>query len=129
MLIYRNKASGKYFIHIENLTDDEALFVLPIDDKDGKVRIKNLELNLFDEEPDEGEDEVLLERQLISEKQLEKYTQHREAVKTNVLNKMVEYVKSMTLLEKERIRKESGEAAEWLQLAEELIEQGWNEEK
>ncbi|MCK4984617.1 MAG: hypothetical protein KAS40_03805 [Desulfobacterales bacterium] len=73
MIIYKNKASGKYFIHIEDLEDNKALFVLP-DDKDGKVLIKDIKLDLFHDEPEEDDDEVLLKRQLVSKKQLEKYS-------------------------------------------------------
>jgi hypothetical protein len=73
MIIYKNKASGKYFIHIEDLEDNKALFVLP-DDKDGKVLIKDIKLDLFHDEPEEDDDEVLLKRQLVSKKQLGKYS-------------------------------------------------------
>jgi hypothetical protein len=75
MIIYKNKASGKYFIHLKDLDDKEALFVTPTYN-DGEVRIKNLEFNLFHEESEEDEDEILLERSLISEKQLEKSKQY-----------------------------------------------------
>jgi hypothetical protein len=128
MIIYRNRASGKYFIHIKDLTEDEALFVLPVDDKDGKSRIKSLELELFDEAPEEGEDKVLLEKRLISEKQLEKYKQHREAVETSLKDQIVEITKLMTSFEKDKIKKKGGIRAKVLELGEELIENGWDEE-
>ena len=129
MIIYRNKASGKYFIHIKDLTEDEALFVLPADDKDSKARIINLELDLFEEEPKEGEDKVFIENRLISEKQLEKYKQHQEAVETTLIGQLIEIIKQMPSYEKNKIRKKGGIKAKMLELGEELIEKGWDEEQ
>lgn len=128
MLIYKNKASEKYFIHIDDLTDNEALFVLPPDDKDGKVLIKNIEFHLFHEEPEEGEAEIFIDRQLISEKQLEKYKQYRLALAKKFANQAVAIFKDLPSYEKDRIKKEGGKRAEWLKFAEELIEQGWDED-
>jgi hypothetical protein len=127
MIIYKNKASGKYFIHLKDLDDNEALFVTPTYG-DGKVRIKNLEFNLFHEESEEDEDEIFLKRSLINEKQLEKFKQYNEDVETYKVGKIIAFFKRMPSYKKERIRKEGGEMAEVLKLVEELIGQGWDEE-
>jgi len=68
MSIYRNKSSGQPFIYIEDVDNGKALFVTP------EVKIKPLELKLFEElkEEDEG---YLLSHGLITKPQVDKYNE------------------------------------------------------
>jgi hypothetical protein len=66
MDIFKNKASGKYFIHIEDIETGEALFVTPM----GELRV--LELSLFESQEHVDEDS-LLRRGLITQLQVERY--------------------------------------------------------
>lgn len=47
MLIFRNKASGKCFVYVQDDEDSKALFILP------QGEAKSLKLDLF-ERPEEG---------------------------------------------------------------------------
>jgi hypothetical protein len=67
--VCRNKASGKHFIHIDDLSDNKVLLISP----DGVQTA--LIANLFDQPKDESID-YLLSRKLITEIQLEKYTEY-----------------------------------------------------
>jgi hypothetical protein len=66
MDIFKNKASGKYFIHIEDIENRQALFVTPM----GELKI--LELSLFKSQEPVDEDSFL-KRGLITQLQVEKY--------------------------------------------------------
>jgi hypothetical protein len=66
MDIFKNKASGKYFIHIEDIENGVALFVTPL----GEFKI--LELSLFESQEHVDEDS-LLGRGLITQLQVERY--------------------------------------------------------
>lgn len=66
MDIFKNKTSGKCFIHIEDAENGEALFVTPL----GELKI--LELNLFESQGSVGE-KSLLRRGLISQLQVERF--------------------------------------------------------
>lgn len=73
MEIYKNKSSGKFFIYIEDTdTDDGALFVSP------GCKVLHLQLNLFYDEPEEGDEDDFLSDGLISKTQLERYRQYNE---------------------------------------------------
>ena len=69
MDIYKNKASEKLFIHVEDVEDGRALFITP------QGALKTLNLNLFDylESMDE---EHCLRRKLITQLQVERYRQY-----------------------------------------------------
>jgi hypothetical protein len=67
--VCRNKASGKHFIHIDDLSDNKVLLISP----DGVQTA--LIANLFDQPKDESID-YLLPRKLITEIQLEKFTEY-----------------------------------------------------
>ncbi|MGD9307159.1 MAG: hypothetical protein PVF79_23045 [Desulfobacterales bacterium] len=69
MDIYKNKASGKYFIHIEDIENGEALFVTP------SGELKFLELSLFEIQEPVDEDS-LLRRGLITQLQVERYNKY-----------------------------------------------------
>jgi hypothetical protein len=66
MDIFKNKASGKYFIHIEDIENGESLFVTPL----GELKI--LEVSLFESQEHVDEDS-LLRRGLITQLQVERY--------------------------------------------------------
>ena len=73
MEIYKNKSSGRYFIHIEDSdTDDGALFVSP------GCKIILLQFDIFFDEPDEGDEDDFLSDGLITKEQLERYRQYDE---------------------------------------------------
>jgi hypothetical protein len=69
MDIFKNKASSKYFIHIEDIESGEALFVTP----DGDLKV--LELSLFESQEPVDEDS-LLRRGLITQLQVERYNNY-----------------------------------------------------
>jgi hypothetical protein len=69
MDIFKNKASGKYFIHIEDIENGEALFVTPLGE------LKFLELSLFESQEPVDEDS-LLRRGLITQLQVERYNKY-----------------------------------------------------
>jgi hypothetical protein len=66
MDILKNKASGKYFIHIEDMEDGSALFVTPL----GELKV--LELSLF-ERHEPVDEESFLRRGLITQHQVGRY--------------------------------------------------------
>jgi hypothetical protein len=69
MDIFKNKASSKYFIHIEDIESGEALFVTP----DGDLKV--LELSLFESQEPVDEDS-LLRRGLVTQLQVERYNNY-----------------------------------------------------
>lgn len=77
MEIYKNKASGKYFIYIEEVNDNKGLFVTP-PDEEGNARVISLEFELFDDDPPEDNAEKLLADGIIEEEQIKKYHEYKE---------------------------------------------------
>jgi len=73
MDLFKNKASGKYFIHIEEFGNGEALCITPLGD------LKFLELNLFESQESVDED-LYLRRGLVSQLQVERYHKYMESV-------------------------------------------------
>jgi hypothetical protein len=71
MDIYRNKASGKYFIHVEDTDKGQAIFITPQGD------FKPLELSLFESLESIDEDRSL-KGGLISQIQMERYHKYWE---------------------------------------------------
>ncbi len=71
MDIYKNNASGEYFIHLEYINTDKALLISP----QGKTRI--LEICLFGEEETADED-YLLSHGLITREQIKRYCDYHE---------------------------------------------------
>lgn len=67
--VCKNKSSGKHFIYIEDLKDNEVRLVNP----DGGLIV--LRADLFDEPKEESVD-YLLSYELVTEKQLEKYNEY-----------------------------------------------------
>jgi len=68
IFVCKNKASGKYFIYIEDLNNNEIRLINP----DGGLI--DLKADLFEEPKDENVD-YLISYKLITERQLEKYNQ------------------------------------------------------
>jgi len=69
MDIYKNKASEKFFIHVEDVDHGRAFFITPQGD------LKTLNLNLFDYQ--ESMDEAhCLRRELITQRQVNRYRQY-----------------------------------------------------
>jgi len=64
--VYKNKASGKHFICIEQLDNEIALLITPLGE------IKTLNLNLFHEQ-ELFDDDDFLASDLINKKQREQY--------------------------------------------------------
>jgi cellobiose-specific phosphotransferase system component IIA len=66
MDIYKNKSSGKLFIHVKDVDHDNALLITP------QGALKSLKLNLF--EYQESMDEAhCLQKELITQLQVEQY--------------------------------------------------------
>ena len=69
MDIYKDKASGKFFIHVEEVDHGSAFFITP------QGALKPLNLNLFDYQ--ESMDEAhCLRRELITQRQVNLYRQY-----------------------------------------------------
>lgn len=66
MRIFKNKASGKYFVYVENNEAGKALLILP------RGEVKCLKLDLF-EHPKEDQVDKFLARGLITEEQNSSY--------------------------------------------------------
>jgi hypothetical protein len=66
MQIFKNKASGKCFVYVEDNEEGKALFILP------RGEVKCLKLDLF-EHPKEDQVESFLARGLITEEQSSSY--------------------------------------------------------
>ena len=73
MNLFKNKASGKYFIYIEDVGNEEALFITPLGD------LKFLELNLFASQESVDED-LYLRRDLVTRLQVERYHKYMESI-------------------------------------------------
>lgn len=71
---YRNKKSGRYFIHLEEIDANSGLFI----NGDTNPRILRLPYAFFDS-PTEEEEETLLSSKRIAGSQLELFTGHQEA--------------------------------------------------
>jgi hypothetical protein len=69
MDIYKNKASGKFFIYLEPMGKGEALFITPLGE------FKPLKLSFF-ESQESMEEEYFLRRGLITQRQVERYHKH-----------------------------------------------------
>lgn len=69
MDIYKNKSSGKLFIHVKDVDHDSAFFITP------QGALKSLKLNLF--EYQESMDEAhCLQSELITQLQVEQYRKY-----------------------------------------------------
>jgi len=73
MEIFKNKASGKYFIHAEDMVKSEALFITPLGE------LKFLELSLFESQEQMDED-CFLRLGLVTQLQVERYHNYMESL-------------------------------------------------
>ena len=70
--VYKNKASGRHFIHAREISPDKAFFITP-PDKDGNVRYINLSYKIFHDQPQQEEESVLLSTNYITKEQLQAF--------------------------------------------------------
>jgi len=73
MEVYKNKSSGRYFIHIDKVNNQTALLLDPL----GKI--KHLELRLF-EKSNTGE-KISLSRDIFTQKQIQNYLEYMNLLK------------------------------------------------
>jgi len=73
MEVYKNKASGRYFIHIDKVNNQTALLLDPL----GKV--KHLELRLFEKTNAGGK--ISLSRDVFTQKQIQNYMEYMNLLK------------------------------------------------
>jgi len=66
MEIYKNKASGQYFIYICETGDEEALLVTP------NAEIKSLSISLF-ANPEDHPEAHLLEEKIVTAEQIQRF--------------------------------------------------------
>ena len=69
MDIYKNKASGKFFIHVKDVDHDSAFFITPLGD------LKSLYLKFF-EYQDSMDEAHCLQSELITQLQVEQYRKY-----------------------------------------------------
>jgi len=72
MEIYKHKASGKYFIFIDYVSQDSALFVNPI------AKIMELELAQFDDESLENTGDYFVDNGFITEELVNHYQMYQD---------------------------------------------------
>lgn len=94
MKIYKNKASGKYFIFINNSGQDEALFVTP------SCEIKSINKGLLSERLREDESDFI-SKNLISKEQVERYTQYEKDRSGERLDSVKMLLEEMTEFERQ----------------------------
>lgn len=106
MLIYKNKASQKFFIFLEDSGNNEGLFVTP--PFSDKVVIHSLKYDLFIDDPIELEEDDELVNELLSIKQIERYKEFR--MKNNMLffKKFIDFAISATEPDIRELNKETG---------------------
>ncbi len=85
MEVYQNDISEKYFIHIEDITTDNALFVTP----SGKV--KSLSCQLFTYSDDFCEEE-LLQNSMVTESQILSYKTYKENRKMDFVERVIRFI-------------------------------------
>ena len=73
MEVYKNKASGRYFIHIDKVNNQTALLLDPL----GKI--KHLELRLFEKSNTGGKES--LSHELFTQQQIENYLEYMNLLK------------------------------------------------
>jgi len=105
MEIWKNKASGKWFIYIMDTGSEEALFVTP-PNENGEVSIKSLQMNFFDENTKDDETETLLTKGMITEGQLKRFNLYRKDRVGEEVEKVVDVIKHWAPSEKEKLIQE-----------------------
>ncbi len=100
MEIYKLKTSGKYFIYLEDIGMNEALFVNPI------CKIFALSFSNFPENPEEGTADHLISKNLITPEQAERFKQYRQDRSAENREKIVEIFESLSSSEKKSLIEE-----------------------
>lgn len=108
MLIYKNKASKKHFLFLDDFGKDKGLFVTP-PICDDKITIHPLEYELFYDDPIEIEEDDELLKGLLSNKQIEAYRVFKEKDKTRKINNVIRWAIETKDVDIELIKKEEGE--------------------
>ena len=90
MNICKNKRTGKYFIYINDTVNEEALFVTP------NAEIKNLKLDIFTDEPEEYTEASLLENNLITKEQFQKFNEYKKNRSEDSDENFFDYFESLT---------------------------------
>lgn len=99
MEVCKNKATGKYFIFLEQTMVGQALFVTP------ESKIKNLNMDLFKELEDEDEND-LLSQNIITDRQAEMYHMHSSYRVRDKSFPFREYLEQLPLSERKKVIKE-----------------------
>ena len=99
MLVYKNRSSGKHFIYIQKTGNDEALLVTP------QSEIKSLKLRLF-EALEEKDEDYLLSNGMITENQLERWTQYRKDRSEDIIESCVIQAEELLPYQRKRLIKE-----------------------
>ncbi len=100
MEIYKNKVSGKYFIYIQKSGEEKALFITP------KGKVKPLELKLFSYYSGRRDEDKLLNKELITKKQVERFEQYSKDRSDERRRKIFEIYKQLSPLEKQKLLKD-----------------------
>lgn len=107
MLIYKNKASGKYFIFLDDLGKDKGLFITP-PVYDDKVIISALKYDIFFEEPVELEEDGEALRGFLNNKQIECYRVFTKKDRSRRINNVIKWAIETKHIDIEHIKNENG---------------------
>jgi hypothetical protein len=99
MDIYKNKSTGRYFIFINETGNEEALFVTP------NAEIKSLKLEIFNDEQEEYSEVSLLEKNLITKDQLQRFHEFKKNRSDEISENIDDYFETLTPFEKENFIK------------------------
>jgi hypothetical protein len=108
MLIYKNMASGKHFIFLNDIGNDEGLFVTP-PMGDDKVIIHSLKYEIFHDDPIELDENDGSIDELLSSQQIERFIVFKEKDRRRTINNVIKWAIATKVVDIESIRKEIGE--------------------
>ena len=118
--IYKNKASGRYFIQTWDISSDEAYFITP-PDSDGNVRSINLRYELFHDDPQQEEESVLLSKNYITKEHLQAYN---TVIVSRGFETYFNWYNSLSSLEIKKYLKKGGQEAKDIKSIEDLLREG-----
>ena len=99
MNICKNKKSGESFIYINEINDEEALFVTP------DAKIKSLNLYLFDD-LEEFDEATLLEQKIIDDEQLQRFHEYKKDRSDEFSENLMDYFETLSPYEKNNFIKQ-----------------------
>jgi hypothetical protein len=108
MLIYKNRASGKNFIFLDDSGNNEGLFVTPPIHND-EVIIHSLSYDLFFEDPIELEENDDRIKEMLSNKQIVRFKTYKEKDRTRSIHNFIRGVIDTRNIDIEFFRKEYGD--------------------